>query len=340
MKNPPRLPDSEDNPHAAEFAVLDALRAENEAAEGPAAARLAEMENVRRIAAREKAEASLYAVTKFARDMLGIADNFARALAACPAAEREAADPQIKAVLDGIEATDRVLISTLEQHGVKLIDTGRRQVRSQSPPGDRGSAGQRQAAGQHRGCGADRLSHRRPPVASGDGDGGARRKRACRGYKSLNAERGQHHGRPEFSSSPAPPAAWAARLIREIAQGSGITLCGALEAGRSSQSGHGFRHRCRACNPTASSWPPIRLPVIAQAQGIVDFTNADGVADAGRSRRPGPHCPCHRHHRFQRQRRRADQGRRPSRRHRQVRQYEHGRQSAGGAGGKGGPLAG
>jgi molecular chaperone GrpE len=121
-EEPTQLPDSE-NPHAAEFAVLDALRAENEQLKDQRLRALAEMENVRRIAAREKAEASLYAVTKFARDMLGIADNFARALAACPAAVREAADPQIKAVLDGIEATDRVLISTLEQHGVKLIDT-------------------------------------------------------------------------------------------------------------------------------------------------------------------------------------------------------------------------
>ncbi|HJR55246.1 MAG TPA: nucleotide exchange factor GrpE [Rhizomicrobium sp.] len=121
-EEPTQLPDSE-NPHAAEFAVLDALRAENEQLKDQRLRALAEMENVRRIAAREKAEASQYAVTKFARDMLGIADNFARALAACPAAVREAADPQIKAVLDGIEATDRVLVSTLEQHGVKLIDT-------------------------------------------------------------------------------------------------------------------------------------------------------------------------------------------------------------------------
>jgi molecular chaperone GrpE len=121
-EEPTQLPDSE-NPHAAEFAVLEALKAENESLKDQRLRALAEMENVRRIAAREKAEASQYAVTKFARDMLGIADNFARALAACPVAVRDAADPQLKAVLDGIEATDRVLISTLEQHGVKLIDT-------------------------------------------------------------------------------------------------------------------------------------------------------------------------------------------------------------------------
>ena len=121
-EEPTQLPDSE-NPHAAEFAVLEALKAENEALKDQRLRALAEAENIRRIAARDKAEASQYAVTKFARDMLGIADNFARALAACPAAVREAADPQIKAVLDGVEATDRQLISTLEQHGVKLIDT-------------------------------------------------------------------------------------------------------------------------------------------------------------------------------------------------------------------------
>ena len=60
--------------------------------------------------ARKGREASQYAVTKFARDMLGIADNFARALAAVPRRVREAADPQIKAVLDGVEATDRQLM--------------------------------------------------------------------------------------------------------------------------------------------------------------------------------------------------------------------------------------
>src|SRR5665213_4038369 len=62
-------------------------------------------------------------MTKFARDMVGIADNFSRALAAAPAALRDAADPQIRAVLDGVEATDRQLIQTLERYGVKAVDT-------------------------------------------------------------------------------------------------------------------------------------------------------------------------------------------------------------------------
>ena len=117
-----QLPDSE-NPHAAEFAVLEALQAENAELKDRLLRALAETENVRRIAAREKTEAGQYAVTRFARDMVGIADNFSRALAACPPDARAAADPQVKAVLDGVEATDRQLLSTLENHGVKAIDT-------------------------------------------------------------------------------------------------------------------------------------------------------------------------------------------------------------------------
>jgi molecular chaperone GrpE len=117
-----QLPDSE-NPHAAEFAVLEALRAEVESLKDQRLRALAEAENVRRRAEREKNEAGQYAVTKFARDMLGIADNFARALAAVPAHVRDAADPQVKAVLDGVEATDRQLIQTLERYGVKAVDT-------------------------------------------------------------------------------------------------------------------------------------------------------------------------------------------------------------------------
>jgi molecular chaperone GrpE len=117
-----QLPDSE-NPHAAEFAVLDALRTENETLKDQRLRALAEVENLRRRADREKAEAGQYAVTKFARDMVGIADNFARALAAVPAQVRDAADPALKAVLDGVEATDRQLLQTLERYGVKLVDT-------------------------------------------------------------------------------------------------------------------------------------------------------------------------------------------------------------------------
>jgi molecular chaperone GrpE len=117
-----QTPDAE-NPHAAEFAVLEALKAEMETLKDQRLRALAEVENIRRRAEKEKSEAGLYAVTKFARDMVGIADNFARALAAVPAHIRDAADPQVQAVLDGVEATDRQLLHALERYGVKAIDT-------------------------------------------------------------------------------------------------------------------------------------------------------------------------------------------------------------------------
>jgi molecular chaperone GrpE len=125
-QNPPeefmQLPDSE-NPHAAEFAVLEALKSEVENLKDQRLRALAEVENIRRRAEREKADASQYAVTKFARDMVAIADNFARALAAVPPAVRAAADPALQAVLDGVEATDRQMLQTLERYGVKQVDT-------------------------------------------------------------------------------------------------------------------------------------------------------------------------------------------------------------------------
>jgi molecular chaperone GrpE len=84
---------------------------------------LADAENTRRRAERDKQDASQYAVTKFARDMLLVADNFNRALQSCPPEIRAEAAPQLKAVLDGVEATERQLLGILERHGVKTIET-------------------------------------------------------------------------------------------------------------------------------------------------------------------------------------------------------------------------
>ena len=122
-QNSPEMPDVAEGPGAAEFAVLEALRAEIEVLKDQRLRAMAETENLRRRAEKEKKEGETYAITKFARDMLGIADNFSRALAACPPAAREAADPQVKAVLDGVEATDRQLLAALERYGVKAIST-------------------------------------------------------------------------------------------------------------------------------------------------------------------------------------------------------------------------
>ncbi|MDJ1159495.1 nucleotide exchange factor GrpE [Chelatococcus sp. SYSU_G07232] len=82
---------------------------------------LAEMENLRRRTEREVADARTYAVSAFARDILTVADNMHRALSSLPE-EARAADGVLKALVEGVELTERDLIKTLERHGVKKLD--------------------------------------------------------------------------------------------------------------------------------------------------------------------------------------------------------------------------
>lgn len=84
---------------------------------------LAEVENTRRRAERDRLDASQYAVTRFARDILAVSDNLQRALAHFPPAARDGASPPVKAVLEGVEATERQLAGTLERYGVRVIAT-------------------------------------------------------------------------------------------------------------------------------------------------------------------------------------------------------------------------
>lgn len=83
---------------------------------------LAEMENLRKRTAREVSDARTYGITGFARDVLDIADNLQRALDAVPAETRAAADPGLKALIEGVELTERSLLNTLEKNGVKKLD--------------------------------------------------------------------------------------------------------------------------------------------------------------------------------------------------------------------------
>ncbi len=80
---------------------------------------LAEMENLRKRTEREVAESRLYGVTSFARDMLGVADNMRRALEALPPQARASAEPGIKALVEGVELTERELLKALEKNGVR-----------------------------------------------------------------------------------------------------------------------------------------------------------------------------------------------------------------------------
>src|SRR6201747_1539480 len=83
---------------------------------------LAEMENLRKRTAREVTDARTYGISGFARDVLDIADNLQRALDAIPADTKAAADPGLKALIEGVELTERSLLSTLEKNGVKKFD--------------------------------------------------------------------------------------------------------------------------------------------------------------------------------------------------------------------------
>ena len=114
---------------------------------------------------------ALYGISAFARDILNVADNMHRALHALDEELRAKADAGIKALLDGVELTERELMNALEKHGVKRIEPLGPEVRSQPPSGDVRGRGRERAGRQRRAGGAGRLSDRRAGAAPGDGRG-------------------------------------------------------------------------------------------------------------------------------------------------------------------------
>ncbi|MBO9696102.1 MAG: nucleotide exchange factor GrpE [Sphingopyxis sp.] len=79
----------------------------------------AETQNVTRRKDKEIADAHAYASTKFARDILSVADNLGRALAAL--SDEQRADEGIKPLITGLEATERELLSVFERNGITRI---------------------------------------------------------------------------------------------------------------------------------------------------------------------------------------------------------------------------
>ena len=115
------------DPLSAADARVDAMLIEVETLKGQIAdltGRLlrahADMDNLRKRGEREKQETARYAISKFARDTVEVADNFARALAAVPAAAVGQKEP-LKALLEGVTMTERAFIGVLERHGVKQV---------------------------------------------------------------------------------------------------------------------------------------------------------------------------------------------------------------------------
>ena len=100
----------------------EALLAENAELKDRMLRTMAEMENLRRRTEKEIRDSKQYAASSFARDMLGVGDNLRRALEAISAEARDAANESMRALIEGVEMTEREMINQLEKHGVRRID--------------------------------------------------------------------------------------------------------------------------------------------------------------------------------------------------------------------------
>lgn len=126
--NPPDAPEQAEaqpkpapEPEASPTALAEALAREAELKDRLLRA-MAETENLRRRAEREKIESIQYGLTRFAGDLLSVADTLERALISLTPEARESAGGPIKTVLDGIALTGKELLRVFEKHGIKRID--------------------------------------------------------------------------------------------------------------------------------------------------------------------------------------------------------------------------
>lgn len=103
----------------ADAAAIEALKIENAALKDQALRYAAEAENTKRRAEREMNDARAYAIQKFARDLLGVADNLARAMQHAPT---DATDPLVKNLAIGLEMTEKELIGAFERNGLKRVE--------------------------------------------------------------------------------------------------------------------------------------------------------------------------------------------------------------------------
>ena len=110
------LPENQDTAASDEIARL---RDELAAAKQDVLYAKAETQNVRRRAEKDAQDARAYAATGFARDVLSVADNLARAIEVIPEDLRE--DRKFKGLVAGIEATQRELDKVFTQHGISRI---------------------------------------------------------------------------------------------------------------------------------------------------------------------------------------------------------------------------
>jgi molecular chaperone GrpE len=105
-----------------DYEVVVKLIKENEELKDRALRVAAEMENLRRRTARDVHDARAYAIANFARDMLSVSDNLRRALDAVPDEAKTSGDAGFKALFEGVDITERAMLTALERHGVKKLN--------------------------------------------------------------------------------------------------------------------------------------------------------------------------------------------------------------------------
>lgn len=82
---------------------------------------MAELENYRKRAEREREEMAKFAITGFARDLLTVSDNLRRALESVPADHKNPED-LLKTLLEGVEITEKELLTVFKKHGIEKIE--------------------------------------------------------------------------------------------------------------------------------------------------------------------------------------------------------------------------
>jgi len=102
--------------------IVAGLQAELAASRDQTLRALAEAENMRKRAERQLAEAKLFAIDRFARDLLGVSDNLSRAIATISPEVRSSLTGETLALLEGVELTERTLVTSFERHGLKPIN--------------------------------------------------------------------------------------------------------------------------------------------------------------------------------------------------------------------------
>lgn len=131
IENDPLAPESDPaaelypdkDPMDSTHAVIGGLQDELDKAKDQMIRAMAETENIRKRAAKEREDARKFSIAGFAKDLLAVADNLRRALDSVPTDLLDT-EPRLQAVIGGIEATERELLKSFEKNGITKLVPG------------------------------------------------------------------------------------------------------------------------------------------------------------------------------------------------------------------------